>query len=147
MKIGFTGTRNGMTEAQKNAFEDYLISLCFGKSGDEFHHGDCVGADEQSQEIAEIYGGADNFLHIHPCNLKEQRANCVGDIVYDELPPLERNKIIVDSCDILVAAPKGFEEELRSGTWSTIRYARKIGRQIVIILPDGSLLNGKKSLI
>ena len=28
-------------------------------------------------------------------------------------------------------------EELRSGTWMTIRYAKKIGKKLVIIWPNG----------
>ena len=31
-------------------------------------------------------------------------------------------------------------EQLRSGTWATVRHARKLKRPIVIINPDGTLL-------
>ena len=54
------------------------------------------------------------------------------------LPYLERNRKIVDNSDMLLAAPAGPEaEHLRSGTWSTIRYAIKMGKRVFIILPDG----------
>lgn len=52
-------------------------------------------------------------------------------------PHLERNRAIVDYTDIMVAAPKGFREEVRSGTWYTVRYARKIGKRCIIVHPDG----------
>jgi hypothetical protein len=39
-KIGFTGTKDGMTDPQKSTLRDLLD----GGSG-EFHHGDCVGAE------------------------------------------------------------------------------------------------------
>jgi hypothetical protein len=35
-----------------------------------------------------------------------------------------------------LACPRGYTEELRSGTWATIRYARKTGVPYVIIFPD-----------
>ena len=51
---------------------------------------------------------------------------------------LQRNKDVVDSSDTLVAFPRTYEEQLRSGTWSTIRYARKKNKTIVIIYPNGT---------
>ena len=44
--------------------------------------------------------------------------------------------MLVDACEVLLATPKG-PEKLRSGTWATVRYARKVGKRIVIIEPDG----------
>jgi len=36
--------------------------------------------------------------------------------------------------------PKGKVEEWRgSGTWATIRYARKVGKPVTIIYPDGEI--------
>jgi len=52
---------------------------------------------------------------------------------------LARNHFIVAYSEELVAAPKSNKEELRSGTWATIRYARKRKRMVTIIYPDGSL--------
>jgi hypothetical protein len=54
-------------------------------------------------------------------------------------PYLVRNHEIVDDSQVLIAAPKEFTEQLRSGTWATIRYARKIGRTVRIVFPDGSI--------
>ena len=49
-------------------------------------------------------------------------------------PPLKRNKIIVNECNILLAVPNNpEEEELRSGTWSTIRYAEKQNQKVIKI--------------
>jgi len=44
----------------------------------------------------------------------------------------------VDETEWLWAIPGEFKEVLRSGTWSTIRYARKKGKKVLIIWPDGS---------
>ena len=53
------------------------------------------------------------------------------------MAPLLRNAVIVDGCDLLVAIPAGDREEWRSGTWATVRYARKIKREHIIIWPNG----------
>jgi hypothetical protein len=56
-----------------------------------------------------------------------------------ELPPLDRNKVMVDECPTLIGMPKGMQEELHSGTWATIRYARKRKREIIIVWPNGEV--------
>lgn len=45
--IGFTGTREGMTQAQKDVFASLVARI----EPDEFHHGDCVGSDEAAAEL------------------------------------------------------------------------------------------------
>ena len=122
--VGFTGTRKGMSPHQKWVLSQYLAP------DDEFHHGDCVGADAEAHDMAARLGCR---IVIHPCTLRAQRAFKKGDTVFPPLPPLERNKIIVDQCEVLCAAPATDEEELRSGTWATIRYARRIGRQVIML--------------
>lgn len=37
----------------------------------------------------------------------------------------------------LIATPAGFQEEQRSGTWATIRYARKMNHHIYIVYSNG----------
>jgi hypothetical protein len=96
-----------------------------------FRHGDCVGADAQAHAMAK----ADGFrVVIHPPSDDSKRAFCQGDAVLAPPPYLVRNRRIVDASGVLVATPQG-DEELRSGTWSTVRYARKIRRAIKIIAP------------
>jgi hypothetical protein len=43
MKVGFTGTRKGMTPQQRVAFAELVITL----RPTQAHHGDCVGADAE----------------------------------------------------------------------------------------------------
>ena len=128
MKIGFTGTREGMTEIQKNELYHKLVE--YGAT--EFHHGDCVGADAEAHVIA--YGLK---IVIHPPEDDSLRAYCESDFILDPLPHLKRNKAIVDQTDVLFATPKEMVEELRSGTWSTIRYANKRGKKVEILYPSG----------
>lgn len=128
--IGFTGTQKGMTDAQQTMLEKVLAQ--FGR----MHHGDCIGADEQAHFIAKRLGLR---IHIHPPEKNNKRAFCEGDEIYKCKPYLVRNHAIVSATSCLIATPKSFEEELRSGTWATVRYARQRGRPLGIIWPDGTL--------
>ena len=47
VKIGFTGTRNGMNKEQIKELENIIKS----KQLDEFHHGMCVGSDQQAHDV------------------------------------------------------------------------------------------------
>lgn len=136
MIVGFTGTRLGMTKEQKLTVEDLLIfSISLGGEN-TFFHGDCVGADFDAHQIAHRLGYR---VHIYPGKEvgSPLRANCVGT-VHRVLPPLERNRVIVDLCELLLVTPRGMAEESRSGTWATIRYARTKDKPIRIVFPDGS---------
>lgn len=66
------------------------------------------------------------IIHIYPPNNPSLRAFNKADILMDEKPYLERNLNIVKNSDILIACPIDKNQEiLRSGTWSTIRQAKK----------------------
>lgn len=141
IKIGFTGTRHGMSDAQKNSF----LTLIKEKEFNEFHHGDCIGSDEQAHKMVETYKNDHKEkikIHGHPPKYKKYRANCKFDIEYTPDDYLERNHNIVDATDILIATPD-VPETLRSGTWATVRYAREKNKKIYIIHKNGKIsVNG-----
>lgn len=133
MKVGFTGTRTGMTLPQRYELLSVIQMLkCY-----ELHHGDCLGADKEAHEIVRRMIPTCRIC-IHPPTYNKFRAFCGSDYIFKELPYLDRNRMIVDCSDILVAAPEGFYEERLSGTWYTVRYARKQKVDTIIVLPDGS---------
>lgn len=45
---------------------------------------------------------------------------------------MKRNDALVEHCDVLLAFPRTTQEQLRSGTWSTVRRARKAGKEVRI---------------
>lgn len=102
----------------------------------------CVGADvDFSCAVVDVTpeGTEPPYEVAHPCTLKGMKwAACWADEIRSELPPLERNRVIVNSVDILLVGPKG-PEELRSDTWSCVRYGRQQKRNIVFFWPDGSV--------
>jgi len=115
-----------MSDAQRSALRAELAGAT------ELHHGDCVGADVEADSIAREL---ELDVVVHPPSDSRLRAFCArpGDVVWQPAPYLERNRDIVDSTDRLVAAPRSDEEELRSGTWATVRYARKVGRPATVL--------------
>lgn len=91
----------------------------------EFHHGDDKGADADAHAL--VRETLPNCrIVVHPPDNGYRRAHCSGDVVLQAHPFLVRNHHIVDACSCLIATPDG-PEVLRSGTWATIRYARKRG--------------------
>ena len=119
MKIGFTGSRGGLSPDQTYKIVE-VLSNC---NPSEVHHGDCVGADEQFHNICRDLNIP---IIIHPPTNESKRAFCEGGSLQKaKFSYLKRNQNIVDCCDLLIACPETATEKLRSGTWSTIRYARK----------------------
>lgn len=51
---------------------------------------------------------------------------------------MKRNDALVAFADVLWAFPRSAREEQRSGTWATVRRARKRGRTIYVFPLDGS---------
>lgn len=130
---GFTGTQQGMTPDQKRVFRKLIEVL----GPVNFHHGDCMGADYNAHLIARELG---MYIVLHPPKNQMKRAFCDADIEREAKEYLDRNHDIVDDSDIMFATPSG-PEVLRSGTWATIRYARKKGKPLFIIYPDGHIEN------
>ena len=133
MKVGFTGTRHGMTDEQKREFR-MQFSLTTTK---EFHHGDCVGADAEAHDIVRLFESG-IVVHVRPGPYTFARAFKKGDVKYEPKFYFARNRDIVDTADFMFAAPNSFEEQATGGTWYTIRYARKTKISLCIIWPDGS---------
>jgi hypothetical protein len=149
-----TGTRRGMTAAQKTRFAEGL-QRCLDQdrerntnSGgpEEFTtlvHGDCMGADADAHLIAYelgldiwIYPGIDRF------GRSPSRAYCTGDVDRIQMMPagryLARNHDIVRRGRFLVGFPGQNQEEMSgSGTWHALRFARAIAKPLRIVWPDG----------
>lgn len=150
--IGFTGSQRGMTNFQKRILKEILeLKQCT-----EFAHGDCIGSDAEANEIAFDFGV--RIFSIYPPLNQRKQAHCFPvteiqskydgqfrSVIYrgitiqvrwftkDEY--LARNKKIVDHSQWMIACPKEHQHSIRSGTWSTIRYAWKIKKDLTIIPP------------
>lgn len=139
MKIGFSGTREGMTDEQKKWVRNILVRLMENYSEKvQAHHGQCIGADAEFNEIVKQVK-PDVWRVAHPGWSIGARAKCEVEERRPSKDFIDRNHDIVNETDMLIAAPFEPTEQLRSGTWATIRYARKHGRICVVVLPDGKI--------
>jgi hypothetical protein len=136
MIIGFTGTRNGLTDEQDEALSELVNRLQPG----EVHHGMCVGADEAFHKI--VVAG-EYFVNIegHPPTIPDHMMEYNEEEffkIHFPRPYLERNRDIVKQSQMLIACPEG-PEVIRSGTWSTIRYLKKHNwvKDHYIVWPSG----------
>ena len=138
MKLGFTGTRNGLTVKQAEALYEVFKKY----EPTEFRHGDCVGADGEAADLIDILCNGSCKIWMHPPTIPDHRAfkvNLPNTTILPEKDYLPRDYDIVDGSDRLIACPKGKKELVRSGTWTTVRYARKKKKQITIVYPDGTV--------
>lgn len=131
--VAITGTRKGITLKQRATFE---LWLGFGKVG-TLCHGAAIGADEEIAIRCKEFGCK---LLAFPCNIASQQSKKaieISDEVFDEEPPLTRNRNMVDYALSVMAFPATMAEEMRSGTWATIRYANKKGINVQMFWPNG----------
>lgn len=147
-KIGFTGTSRGMTVPQYHTMTRLIYEIPDSVEI-EAHHGNCVGADEEFHRIL-----CDQFREratqlrfvIHPGDNPLMQAGCekkypwIGTTVLPVMSNLARNAEIVMAVDEMFATPKMDQEELRSGTWHTIRTAKRLKRSLTIICRDGTVV-------
>lgn len=135
MKVGFTGTQEpsgGWTQLQ--AFTRLLACL----QPTVFVHGDCIGWDAiAAMHVAQQYPNC--AISKYPSTVTSKVANAPGVIAAPPQHPLQRNWDIVKTTWLLVACPRENTEQVRSGTWSTIRKARAHGKPVFLVMPDGSL--------
>lgn len=144
IQIGFTGTQKGMSKPQYQLVDSLLNDTINEYGVEKVHHGMCIGADLEFHNLCRSKG---LYIIGHPgvtgFGKRWNRADCDVDEIEPEMEFLHRNQKIVDACHLLLATPKSEYEELRSGTWATIRRARKaetIG--LIVIDPNGIIIEG-----
>jgi hypothetical protein len=144
ISLGITGTHKGATPEQERELRRIMTSMDIS----EVHHGDCIGVDALGHEIAlSLRDTGDEMplstpsIIIHPPENGSKRAFCESaDIILPAKPYLERDMDIAKASDVLIAVPDGYHELVRSGTWTTVRYARGFNKRLVIVIfPDGTV--------
>ena len=133
--LGFTGTRNGMTPAQKAT----VRTLLYTERPDFCVHGDCIGADEDFDTICSL---SNIPRGIRPCTFENMRAYCDekgAEVLSEPINPMQRNRDIIAQVDVLIGCPPNYIMLPRGGTWATIRYGLKKGIPVYVVKPDGEL--------
>lgn len=136
--LGTTGTREGAKPAQKAEALRWMRALR-DRGLTTTRSGDCYGWDAEFHVLALEMG----FETIgHPPTDPEARAFCAYIREEVPLPYLARNEKIVRGSDLMLAVPKESSEPAQKrggGTWATIRCAKRLGKPLVIIFPEGNL--------
>lgn len=137
MIISFTGTQVGMTDKQKGTLRNRIKAL----HPLLFVHGGCVGSDDEADAIA-ASEGVDRLIIVGPYGPKRVWdsgwINRGSNFIIKDLKvssPLKRNPIIVRAGVMLIACPQQEHEVTRSGTWTTVRIARRLGKAVEVIEP------------
>jgi hypothetical protein len=157
MKLGFTGTRNGLTKEQRAVVRKLLSVLDFN----EIHHGDCVGADN---ELVDLAGSSWHIKETERLGVENKNnwyttvlpviaypgKNVAGNSdsrAYSRWNTktlrteryLTRNRNIVNNVDFVIAAPKEESQVCSGGTWYTINYAIKQKVPLIIVYSNGKV--------
>lgn len=97
-------------------------------------HGCCSGSDVRFHRILREVCGRSVYVAGFPSTHRsrtEEELDC--NFLAEPKPPMARNgDILAIGKDQLLAFPRLMHEELRSGTWATIRLARKLKMSIKI---------------
>lgn len=144
-RLGFTGTRHGLSQQQVRKVAEIVDSLGADITA---HHGCCVGADEDFHAICR-----ERRIHIvgHPGPEWPDGALCAYTICGETLDPKPyavRNQAIVDASQVMIAAPLEARMQRRGGTWSTVRMAIRALqagrlRELYVVGRSGELLDHK----
>ena len=133
LTLSVTATQDAVTVPQLCAMVETMED--YWKRGyRNLRHGDCVGGDAVFHCIGRALGF---HIIVHPPENASKRAFMRGDFSHHPMPYLIRNDVIARKADDVLAAPKTMDEEQRSGTWATIRYAWHHGKAVQVCYPDG----------
>lgn len=141
MTIGFTGSRNGMTDEQKeqvsNTIDMLLKQTLKGSSAID---GRCVGSDADFNDIATEKGlytiGIGGYSAKNPDDLSYRNDN-VYNVYRTSMTHFARNREIVNASDVMIATPLSFNFDINGGTNYTIKFAQQVKKPIYVISPEG----------
>lgn len=128
--LGMTGNRLGFQSKFQQRGAWSLFKFFEPK---EFHHGGCIGCDDQCHSIA-LTLNIPIIVH-RPINESEM-ASCTGGEDRLAKTYLARNRDIVAESDVMLSFPRAeWNPNDRGGTVWTTKYTIKLGIPIVIVTP------------
>lgn len=138
INCGLTATRAGLTGYQKTNLNVAFHWLSGNPKTANFKllNGCAIGGDEEASLLLPSWRCV-GFPARHKDSSEKARRHC-GEL-RAEAPPLTRNGHILAESHTLFGCPQGEAEELRSGTWATVRAARRMDLPLVLFLPSGQV--------
>ena len=148
MVVSFIGTTSGMTIEQTEKFIEETRKINNKEKIKEFHHNLKQGA-TISAHLSICRLGLTEEIIIHLCNnknnineyIEEQWKQYINFRKINYNTQKESDEDLIKCCDILIAIPSNYEEESFTTTWNLIKKAKKINKDLVIILPKGEVIN------
>lgn len=135
---GFVGPYTGLTGRQVQS----LTTLLVVSPPDRVHHGDAIGGDAHFHGLVrELL--PDCKLVLHPAERGAYRAFCKAPEHHYYTTRWRCCFSVVRASSFLIVCTSPRKEDPRSGTWATVRYARKLGKPVAIIQPDGTIVPGR----
>ncbi len=138
---GYTGTRTLDAPGRERRIEKALQQECW--SARRVITGGCEGVDafvgrwyaEFMPDTPQLVLVPSDTSHVDPWWLEHADlwAGNLIEVYYDVGPYMKRNDLIVAESDTLTAFPAQPDERLRSGTWATVRRARKSGVPVDVV--------------
>lgn len=138
-RLGFTGTRNGLTTEQECVLRDATVSEICKPSW--FRHGSCKGADVQAARIMRERFKDTIVIIAHPGPIDDQCQEDSGVDDFKDVPKTHfaRNRDIVNKSDLLLACPGYATWQKRGGTFYTMDYALQKKKMVIVIWPNGTV--------
>lgn len=133
MKVSIITSRFDITRKQLDGFRKLLST--FDKGLNPF----IIGGDEADYDLFLSLLGQGFKVAVYPhsgSNNETDKFNG-AEIINASLPLRERNKRMIDDCDILIGIPQTFNEYEDSPAWKTIRYAIQNEKDVHVISPNG----------
>lgn len=131
--ISIITSRFNITKKQLDGFRDFLSTF------DKEKHSVILGGDDADYDIFLSLLGQGFKVKIYPHigNAKSIDKYNGAEIISTALQLRDRNKKMIDDCDVLVALPQSFNELEDSPAWKTIRYGIGIDKDVYVISPNG----------
>lgn len=135
--VAVSGTRHRNSDEQRA----WVRQMLTDGPWTELRHGACVGADETTHHLA-VERGMQVVIH-PPTDTKHMMALPEPSdtiTIMPAKPYIPRNHDLTDPAEVLLALPNGSEEDNpRSGTWATVRYALDNRKPVAICYPNGDI--------
>jgi hypothetical protein len=146
MNLGFIGSKDGMTQAQREWVAWFLAHNC--EIIKEAHHCDSNPVDDQFDNLVREYAMGFCVIFAHPANVEAYRAYvdyktpkrgkpALKTTMLKERPFILRECDILEACDTLIFAPRTRDETRYSPLWYAHKRALDMGRMTYLIMPNG----------
>lgn len=131
-KIAVITSRFDITKKQSDGLRNLLPT--FAKEKDSF----IIGGDDADYDVFLSLLAQGFKVEVYPHSGSTTIGKFNGATISKETLPLrERNKRMIDNCNVVIGVPQIFNEYEDSPAWKTIRYAMQNDKEVYVISPNG----------